>query len=575
MRYAVIFCLMILSFAAPGRAATAPQVQARVDRTTATTGESLQLFVIVTNGGDASVDTDAITDFKVFPRGTSTSIRIVNLERTRQETLSYMLVPLKKGKLSIPSLSVQVDGKPFRTEPIVVTVTEASAGGPQTADRDVWVEAEVSDKQPYIGQQIAYTFRLYNAVQVRDARFSPPAFDGFATTQLEKRNSYRKPINGRQYAVIEVMYILVPRRTGSLAIEPGVLELGIVRRQARRNVSPFEDFFNHGTLDTRIFRSNALQVQVRPLPPYDSQTPFSGLVGTFDMDASVENTRFKVGDSTTLTIILKGRGNIQDAPTPAVNAPDAFKTYPDNPEENVTMDREGHNGRKIFRTALVPVAPGTYTLPPVSLTYFDTKADAYKTLASQPITLEVAGQAQNAQEPLVTDKLPPIKKKVAFTGRDILPPKQDLNAVRAAVPLSWPFFVLLLLAPLAPLAVVLAVQRVRRKDPGPAAVMKARAVAALKAARQAAGDRDGLLTHLYQGLAAAIFAVAERTGEAMTWKEAETMLLERGLDAETARQAAELLARIESLKFSGAALDNDLQKELLDQTRKMVRKLVP
>lgn len=575
MRPAFLISLMLLLLTVPVAAKAAPQVQARVDRTTLTAGESLQLYVTITNGGEVSVDTGPIAHFKIFPRGTSSSIRIVNMQRTRHETFSYMLVPLKTGGLTIPALTVNVDGQPFKTEPIDVTVTEASKQDLAAGDRDIWIEAEISAEKPYAGQQIAYTFRLYNAVQVRDARFSPPSFDGFSAEELEERNSYHKLINGRRYAVIEITFILVPRETGRLAIGPGMLEVGIPRRRQRDRFSPFDDFFGHTALETRMLQSNSLQVQVQPLPPYQGPGPFSGLVGTFDLTAAVENSTLEVGGSTTLTVTLEGWGNIQDAPPPVVSVPDGFKTYTDNPEETVNLDHAGYHGSKIFRTALVPMTAGTFALPPVTATYFDVEQKTYKTLASKPITLQVTGQAQAAPITIGPRNLSPIKKKVAFTGRDILPPKQSLEAVHSAVPLAWHLFVLWLLAPVPPVMALFLVQRMRSKDPGPGAVMKAKALKALKAARQASGDRNRVLTHLYQALSAVIFAAAGRYGEAMTWKEAETLLLQRGHDAETARQAAELLSRIESLKFSGAALDGLQEKELVERTRHMVRKLSP
>jgi hypothetical protein len=64
-------------------------------------------------------------------------------------------------------------------------------------------------------------------------------------------------------------------------------------------------------------------------------------------------------------------------------------------------------------------------------------------------------------------------------------------------------------------------------------------------------------------------------GEALTWKEAETLLRNSGRPEEEARGTAELLSRIESCKFSGGALSSRELGELLDRTRQAVRKLVP
>ena len=44
----------------------------------------------------------------------------------------------------------------------------------------------------------------------------------------------------------------------------------------------------------------------------------------------------------------------------------------------------------IYDILIVPRHQGHYELPPVSLTYFDTTAKAYKTVTSEPLVLDVA-----------------------------------------------------------------------------------------------------------------------------------------------------------------------------------------
>jgi hypothetical protein len=74
-------------------------------------------------------------------------------------------------------------------------------------------------------------------------------------------------------------------------------------------------------------------------------------------------------------------------------------------------------------------------------------------------------------------------------------------------------------------------------------------------------------------MVSAICAAAGRQGQSLTWKEAEEMLVRSGFDDTTAHGAANLLARIETAKFSGAALDDRQGDELLGMVRDMVRKI--
>jgi hypothetical protein len=573
---ATLFAMLAVS--SPARAAVS--VDATVDRTTVAPGESIQLQVTV-SGGSGDVDLSNLDDFKVLSRGSGSSVQIVNGHMSRETTYTYMLMPRRQGRLTVPALAVDVDGRIYHSEPIAITVTsQPETGGEHSDTQEAWVSAEVSEPSPYEGQQITYTFRLFNTVQIQDARFQAPQFDGFSAKEIKDRRTYRKIVNGREAVVTEIDYVLTPLASGSRTIEPAVLQVGILRPDRSGRRSPFDvfndPFFNRGTVQTRVLQTDALKVTVRPLPSLPADLTFSGLVGRFDLQAGIEGGRdLKVGDSATLAVTVEGRGNIMDARPPELEIPSAFKTYVDNPQENIDVDRTGFHGKKIFRTALVPLEAGRFELAPVTLTYFDVEQKTYRTLTAAAPALTVAAALQTTPSPVTITPQPikPFKKQVTFTGRDILPPKEDLAAIQSHRRFSWIYFLLCLAAPVLAFAVTVIVQRLRRKDTRPSALMKARARRALAAAGKSPPDQA--LSLLYQALTAAILSVAGRMGEALTLREAETLLLNSGRPEEEARDTANLLSRIESCKFSGGALTSRELDELLDRTHRALRKLVP
>jgi len=557
-------------------------VRAQVDRTLLSPGESLQLTVTVENG-EGEVDVGGVTDFKVFPRGTGTSIRIVNNVTSREQSHTYLLVPRREGRLTIPGLTVLVGGRSYRTEPIFITVAARRPSPGPDQDTEVWVESTLSAPQPFAGQQITYTFSLYQAVRISNATFQAPDFSGFSAEEIKERGSEHRIINGREYLVTHIHYLLTPLNAGDHEIGPAVLRLGIVRADMQQRRSPFDDFFsepffNRGRVESKVLQSTPLKVQVRPLPPYEGSEPFSGLVGRFEMEARLKETRLKVGDSTTLTILVQGNGNIMDAQAPQLAMPETVKSYADAPEEEIRLAPDGYSGKKMYRMALVPVSAGGIHLPSVRLTYFDVAQARYRTLSAELPALTVQPAADDAQAaPLTVTAEPqgPRKQKVAFTGRDILPPKEDLDALQSQRLLAWPLFLLWLGVPALAFGTLCLVQQARRRDNGPKARMRSRALRALKTARKAGEAHELFLSALYRSLSAAIYAFAGRSGEALTWKEAENLLCENGLDSATARQAAELLAAIETRKFSAAQPAAETREDLLERTRRMVRRLAP
>ena len=212
-----------------------------VDRNQATVGESIALQVTI-DGGKGDVDLSGLTDFKTISRGSSSSFQMINGRTSRQLIHDYVLIPLKAGNLTIPAIPVTLDGKIHYTTPIGVTVSKEPTT--DSGQRDVYVTAEVSDPAPWVGQQIIYTFRLFNAVQVADAKFQAPEFNGFNAEELEDRQSHRTVVNGREFIVTEVKFILVPVKKGSLEIQPAVLQVGLLQRNRRpRPFSGMDAFF--------------------------------------------------------------------------------------------------------------------------------------------------------------------------------------------------------------------------------------------------------------------------------------------------------------------------------------------
>jgi len=553
----------------------AASVRAVVDRNQATVGESIALQVTI-DGGEGEVDLSGLTDFKSVSRGTSSSFQMINGRTSRQLIHNYVLIPLKAGPLTIPAIPVTIEGKIHYTTPIAITVSREPPA--DSGQRDVYVTAEVSDSAPWVGQQMVYTFRLFNAVQVADAKFQPPEFDGFNAEELEDRQSHRTVVNGREFIVTEVKFILVPLKTGSLEIQPAVLQVGLLQRSRRpQPFSGMDSFFGRSQMTTRILETDPIAVQVKELPPRPPGTSFSGLVGRFEITASLDKTDVRVGGSTTLAVTVSGRGNIMDAPAPPIPAPPGFKAYADNPESQIQPGPQGYSGKKIFRTALVPVQPGQYRIEPLVLTYFDAESGAYRDIATSPFDVTVSPSETAATDIDVfrgTPVQPPsLKKRVEFTGRDILPLKEGLEALKPqrSLPIRW--FGLFLAIPVLLFLAVRAVMQMAQKDDSPGHIMANRAKAALKSAASADTPDADFLSALYRALVSAILGRQGVMGTSLTWSEASDQLLKIGWNADDATATARLLETIESFNYSGGSLDLQKRANLLERTRKAVRRL--
>ncbi len=94
-----------------------------------------------------------------------------------------------------------------------------------------WVEASVTKKDPYVGEQLVYYFRFYLSSKIAgylssNPDFKSPSFDGVWKFELRERR-YTRIINGVRYIVYEVPIALFPTKSGRTVIDSAILNLAL------------------------------------------------------------------------------------------------------------------------------------------------------------------------------------------------------------------------------------------------------------------------------------------------------------------------------------------------------------
>ena len=110
----------------------------------------------------------------------------------------------------------------------------------------------------------------------------------------------------------------------------------------------------------------------------------------FSVSAQLNKTETKANDPVSLRITVSGAGNLKLIKQPQVNLPKDFDKYEPKTTEKTKLTANGTEGSITYDILIVPRHQGHYEIPSVELTYFDTSANAYKTVKSEPLTLDVA-----------------------------------------------------------------------------------------------------------------------------------------------------------------------------------------
>ena len=427
--------------------------------------------------------------FVVVGTSQSSQFSMVNNSLSAQVAFIYRLQPTRTGTLTIPAIPIRVMGHTYQTEPMTVEVTQGTAPRPQQptseappsssapselAGQDIYVEASVDNDAPVVGQQITYSFRLYQAVNLSgQPRLDWPGFSGFIGYDLTPNLQYYEEAGGRNYLVTVVRRALFPTSQGQITIGPSILTIS-------------GGFF---TRDTRL-QTQPVRVEVRPLPE-GMPEGFSGLVGQYEIESWVEPTESRVNEPVTLFVRVQCVGDASLAPDPAggdgAELP-GWRVYDAQITTNVEQEGDRIRGARLFERPLVPKTEGDLLIPAFGLDFFDPEAGQYRRAETAPLVVPVAPGEPQTPGPVI----------VGEGKQDVVVLTSDIRHIKAAPPSLYlkavplfdrPLYWLGWIAPLVSTAGCLAWSWRRRRLEGDAAyarALRAKRVAAkrLKEARK-------------------------------------------------------------------------------------------
>jgi hypothetical protein len=403
----------------------AASIKATIDRTDATLDDRLTLRVSVEGGGSGKPALPPLKNFDVRSAGTSHQMQIINGQLSRYVTFSYHLRALEVGVFEIGSCSIEIDGKRHLSRPFKIKISNQVQSGSDTL-REAFIRVRVSEEKAYIGQQIIYTFQFFRKVSVGDANAEFPDFDGFITEDLGEQRDFSTLIKGQDYQVTELKKALFAQEAGTLVIPGSRLQIDILRGGARSVFDPFGSFGRQS--EHRTLRSKDLNLEILSLPSAPSN--FGGLVGRFQLKSQLSKSEIRVGESTTLTLTVVGRGNVRSITKPIFKTPKSFKMYEDKPQGHTNKNRSHIEGSKTFRYSLVPLEPGHHKIPGAHVTYFSPKTKTYEVKRTRSFDFNIL-PAQNAEELRLTEVMGQGGSKIAvkILATDIRPPYTHSNAL--------------------------------------------------------------------------------------------------------------------------------------------------
>lgn len=424
----VFFCGP-LAFAA---SSSSIDVSAELSRNRVPAGDVVQLDVKVTGIDRADLPADISVDgLQIRLAGQSSEVQMVNFSVTSSILYSYIVIPLRSGTFTIPSIKIRAQGKYFSTSPLQLTVVGGAPSGvsAQVANQPTpnsvttfsapvnqrsssrapkiqvsFAEVTLPKKELYVGEVMPVEIRFYFDVHYQVKPLGGLNFggEGLLVDRFTEPEIGRSERNGFLYNVVTFRSLISAVKPGPIDIAPATLDALVqIPGEAPPGMDPallMQLFGNQGAGSIQqqkiTIKSNKLSLDIKPLPVAGKPADFVGAIGDFHLAASVNPTKVTTGDPITLSFKLEGKGNFKAIGSPQLTEEQAWKTYPSSDHFEAT-DAVGWKGTKTFETTMIALQPQS-TTPGSSFSYFDPTSEKYVTLTTKPLPITMVAATNSS-----------------------------------------------------------------------------------------------------------------------------------------------------------------------------------
>lgn len=355
-----------------------------------------------------------------------------NRQSIQMKSFTYTLIADEETTVKVPSVTVNIGGKEFSTQPKQFNVNAASAnsgrqpnpspfpdpddffggfpgGEPdypdqsqqqnpgnknqfQTDPNDLFMKIAVSSSQVYEQQPVRCEIKVYSTAQNIEqiAAKGLPAFDGCLIEPLEQGQNIQwmeETVNGRpMYSAVIYRALLYPQRPGEIELKGVDYDLTIYREVI------VQDFMFNRVYPERkqiVLRPRDAKITVKALPE-PRPANFSGAVGNFSASAELIGRSFKTNEASTVEYKFTGTGNIKFFTAPQIDFPSEFEVYEPNVTTQARVSGSNMSGTQTVEYTFVPQYVGDFRIGDLDFVYFNPATGQYETQKVQGFDINVA-----------------------------------------------------------------------------------------------------------------------------------------------------------------------------------------
>lgn len=427
-------------------------------------------------------------------------------------------------------------------------------------DGNLFLRASVSKTTAYEQEALVYTVKLYSSyAQIKFiGATEAPKFEGFVIEEskdVSQQLTY-ETYQGKTYATAVIArYIIFPQMTGSLKVLGNTYTVSVDEREYYHD--PFWGQMSVSKPMQLNVSPNDLSIEVKPLPQ-PQPANFSGGVGHFNIYSAFPKTSLLTNQAAQAVYTVTGTGNVKYVKLPDLNVlyPSQLEVYTPTADVKAQVGSTNVTGTIDFDYSFMPLETGTFTIPAVSLVYFNPDTGQYETSVAKGTEVTVGAGKDSAKSQT--------KEKTVFNS-ELMPAGKKLLTVHRPVIrtfLYWLWFIV-------PVVVLVAVVVIWRKQAAMNAdVIGTRSRRANKVARKrqkkaAACLKKGDSANFYDEMLAALWGYLgdklKIPGSELNRDNVLGRLAEDGIDEAAREEVVRLVDVCEFAKYAPAASKGDMQ----------------
>lgn len=519
---------------------------------------------------------------------------IFNGVRSIRSTISFTVRPQRTGSFSMPAWNISLAGREHQVPPATLRVLPPSQEDLLRQENErkkqeelrqaLFLEIYLPRKHFFQGETLPVSLNLHvwERLPMTDVRQPPHKLgEAFSQSQIS-RPTQRTNVsrNGKTYVVFSWPVALTAAMEGDHELRyRAVVDVKVANTRPSPFDTPFfrDPFLGFGRTQALEVSSDALPVEIRPLPMDARPAAFRGAVGSFVTNTTVDSTQVGIGDPVKVTFSVSGSGNFGVMPAPEFPASEDLRI-----SRPAFLPFEGDENRKLegaqgFEYVVTPLRPGNLEIPSLPFAYFDPATESYVDAPSSPLPLRVeAGEVWVAPSPSPASVLhgatpAPTTQTLFQTENE---PGRWTPALIAAPSLAASGFWYAQIAPLSAFALLLA-WRVRSRHTERETPKKR--LAQLRAAAKNAvrfNEPDAFHRAIRDAIRVQVGAlVGQERPEALATDEVLDILRRRKVSQATLDETAEFLRTTEAREFAHAEMTDIPLAEMMIKAKQLLKRI--